>query len=76
MKTILSIILMIISGILAIYVGGWLMFIMPIVDIINTIKNGVDAMIIGISIFKMLFASFVAWLILVIGLSISKHLLD
>lgn len=54
--------------ILAIYVGGWLMFVGGIFDVIQFIKGDmVEMTLLGFGIMKIIFASFVGWFIFAIG---------
>lgn len=55
MKNILAV-LGLISGVVAgLYVGGWLMFIMAIVGIVETIKGDIDGLVIAINALKIIF---------------------
>lgn len=69
MKTILGI-LLIIAGILGgLYVGGWLMFIQSIMQACNALDNHtLTATIVGWTIVKCMFASFVGGIIAYIGI--------
>lgn len=61
-------VLLILAGIaLGLYVGVWLLFIGGIVGLITVVTDianglGVDGVLIGISIVKMMFASFIGYL--------------
>ena len=57
----------------AAYVGGWLMFIQPILDACNHFDNGtLTGTIVGITVIKCAFASLVGSVIALIGVSIGS----
>lgn len=66
-------ILLITVGILGgLYVGGWLMFIYPILEACSAFDNGtLTAMLIGVTVFKVIFAGVtgiaIAWLGFLLG---------
>ena len=62
MKAILGLILILGGFAIGAYVGLWLMFVGGLIDIINEVKGGVDAVNIGIGVVKMLTAGLVGWL--------------
>jgi len=76
MKTITAIIISILTVILAIYVAGWHMFVLSIADIIKQIQTEVNGIALGLDILKILCASFVGYVILALGFSISKAIVD
>ena len=76
MKTIISIIVAILTVIATIYVAGWHMFVLSIADIITQIQTEVNAVSLGLDILKILCASFVAWVMMAVGLSISKAIIE
>lgn len=66
MRKITGYILIILGVLLGLYVGVWVLFIGGIFGIISAITDivdglGADGWLIGVSIAKMLFASFVGW---------------
>lgn len=72
MKQLLGVLLMILGVVGGLYVGGWLMFIQPIIDACKSFDAGtLTGTIVGITVLKCIFASFVggviAWLGMVIG---------
>lgn len=70
MKTFITIILLIASAALGLYVGAYLLFICGIVDIIDQVKAPVtDSFTIAISVFKIVIAAPVGWLIFYLGLA-------
>lgn len=59
-----------------IYVGGWVMFIQPIMDVCRCIDAGtVTATMIGVTVLKCVFASLVTTVIVLSGISISEIIL-
>lgn len=64
--------LFIIAGVIGgLYVGGWLMFISPIIEAIKAFDAGtLTGMIIGVTILKCVFASFVGCIISRVGVYI------
>ena len=52
MRRIFGILLLLVAGVLAVYVGGWLFFFKAIVDIIEAIKAGWIAIDIAWGLFK------------------------
>lgn len=78
MRNIIGKVVASIGIILGVYVGGWLMFIKPILDICYAIdNNNISAMIIGVAIIKCLLASFIGIIIgyvgVLVGLVISEN---
>lgn len=58
-----------------IYVGGWLMFIKPILDVCSAFDAGtITGLLVGISVLKCLFASVVGWLIVYVGAAVANRL--
>ena len=62
MKSIIGVILVIIGILVGLYVGGWLMLVGGIIQIVNSIKDGVIAGGIGIGVARVVFSSFFGWL--------------
>lgn len=76
MKHVISSIIFVIGIILALYVGGWVMFINPIIDACKHFDAGtLTGMIVGTTILKCVFASTVGSIILYVCTVIS-NLLD
>lgn len=68
MKNIIAFIIAILGIIAGIYVGGWLMFIQPIIAACKAFDAGeLTALIIGITVLKCLFATVVGCLIAAAG---------
>ncbi len=64
----LKLFVFIICTVLAIYVGGWVMFVGGIFDVIQFFKgNMIEMALLGFGIMKIIFASLVGWLIFAIG---------
>ena len=73
MRKVLGVIVTIAGFVLAVYVGLWLMFIMPIFTMCAAFDAGtLSAMLVGICVVKILFASFVGWLIAYLSILIGK----
>lgn len=50
----------------AIWIAGWNMFVMGLVDGISTIQSGINPMVLAIAIVKVVFATAVGWLIVIL----------
>lgn len=75
MKNIIAIIIIWLGCVLALYVGGWLMFIKPIIDVILAFQAGiVTGSMIALAIIKILFASIVGGIIAYIGFIIAAFI--
>jgi len=72
MKTILSIISIVLGVVGAIYVGVYLMFIRGIIQLVNSITPEIIAEGIAFGLIKIILASFVGWVIFVIGIGLAK----
>jgi uncharacterized membrane protein HdeD (DUF308 family) len=59
---ILAIVAVVISASIGLYVGGWLLFIGGVVQIVNTIKADVNGIQIGIGLIKIAVAPAIGWL--------------
>lgn len=71
MKKIIGYTIIVGSIILGLYVGGWIMFIKPIIDICMAFDSGtLMAIMVGISVIKCIFASAVGGLITYLGMVI------
>ena len=75
MRDLISIIVIISSIILSIYVGIWLMLIGGIVQLLNSI-NPIDSLGIALGIIRIIFSKMILIIILKLGLSISKEIQD
>ena len=72
MKTIVGWIVLIGSIVCGLYVGGWLMFVHPIIETCKAFDAGtLTGLIVGTTILKCIFASTVGRLIVHVGLQIS-----
>ena len=69
-------VLLIIAGIVGgLYVGGWLMFIKPIIEACKAFDAGtLTGMIVGVTVLKCIFASFVGSIIAYVGCLIGGRL--
>jgi hypothetical protein len=76
MKKLLGV-LFIITGIIGgLFVGGWLMFIQPIISACKSFDAGtLTGTIVGITVLKCIFAGFVGGIIIFVGCVIGKSLL-
>lgn len=76
-KTILGWIALIGGIASGVYVGGWLMFIQPIIEACKAFDAGtLTGLIVGTTVLKCVFASAVGWLIAYIGIAIACKLLS
>lgn len=67
-KYVISILLMIVFGAVALYVGGWIMFVQPILEACQHFDAGtLTGTMVGITVLKCLFASTVGGIIFWIG---------
>ena len=77
MKNIIAIIIIWLGCVLALYVGGWLMFIKPIINVVLAFQAGmVTGLMIALAIIKILFASIVGGIIAYIGFIIAAFIAD
>ena len=77
MRDIIGIIIGVLSVIGGIYVGGWLMFVQPIIGACQHFDAGtLTGVIVGITIIKCVFASVVGTLIAYIGVFIGGLIAD
>ena len=77
MKNIIAIIIIWLGCILALYVGGWLMFIKPIINVVLALQAGiVTGSMIALAIIKILLASIVGGIIAYIGFIIATFIAD
>lgn len=76
MKKLLGLLFIIIGICGGLYVGGWLMFIQPIIDACKSFDAGtLTGTIVGWTVVKCIFASFVGGIIAWLGMVISQLLL-
>lgn len=77
MKNILGFFIIILSIIGGLYIGGWLLFIKPIIDACKAFDTDtLTAVIIGVTLIKCLFASTVGSLIVYIGVHFGCSLME
>ncbi len=77
MKNIIAIIIIWLGCVLALYVGGWLMFIKPIINVVLALQAGiVTGSMIALAIIKILLASIVGGIIAYIGFIIAAFIAD
>lgn len=73
MRNAISILIVVLGVICGAYVGLWLMFISPILTMCAAFDAGtLSAMIVGVSVIKMLLASFVGWIIVYVSIILAK----
>lgn len=76
-EEIISIGVVIIFAIAGLYVGGWLMFAQPILDMCIQLDAGtLTATVVGITILKCIFASTVGTIVFFVGVFISDAIID
>ena len=72
MKVIIGWLVFIGSIVLGAYVGGWLMFIQPIIDVCKAFDAGtLTGLLVGTTVLKCMFASLVSGIIIWIGSAIA-----
>lgn len=75
MNKLFSVLFLLVGIFGGLYVGGWIMFIQPILEACKVFDSGLlTGTIVGITILKCIFASFVGWIIFTIGYCISNFL--
>lgn len=75
-RTILGWIVFIGSATYGVYVGAWLMFIKPIIELCKAFDAGtLTGLLVGTTVLKCLFASVVGWLIVYIGAAVANRLM-
>lgn len=75
MKYIIGWIVFVGSIVLGAYVGGWMMFIQPIVEACKAFDAGtLTGLIVGVTVIKCIFASTIAGIIIYIGSAIATIL--
>ena len=68
MKKIIGVLLMIVGVVGGLYVGGWMLFIQPIIEACQTFDAGtLTGTIVGITVLKCIFASAVGSIIAYVG---------
>ena len=77
MRNLIGVLIVIVGILLGLYIGGWIMFVKPIIDICYAIDDQtISAVAVGITIIKCLLASFVGVVIAQIGIVIGKLIMD
>lgn len=68
----------VIAGIIGgLYVGGWLMFIQPILEACQAFDAGtLTGLMVGMTVLKCFFASTVGWIIFAVGLWIGQWFIE
>ena len=75
MKKIIGVLLIIAGIVGGLYVGGWLMFIKPIIEACKAFDAGtLTGMTVGVTVLKCIFASFVGSIITYVGYLIGGRL--
>lgn len=68
MKKLFGVLLIIVGIVGGLYVGGWIMFIKPIIDVCQAFDAGtLTGMMVGITVLKCIFAGTVGGLIVYVG---------
>lgn len=76
-KAVVGVVLMVIGVIGGIYVGGWLMFIQPILDACYHFDAGtLTGTIVGVTVLKCVFSGTVGWVIAAIGMGLGSAIID
>lgn len=76
MKNVIGILFIIVGVLGGLYVGGWLMFVQPIIAACKSFDAGtLTGTIVGITVLKCIFASFVGGIIVWVGSVIGQLLL-
>ena len=71
MKNIIGVLIMIAGILCGLYVGGWLMFIQPIIEACKAFDAGtLTGLMVGITVLKCIFASFVGSVVAYAGIII------
>lgn len=71
MKKLLGVLLIIIGVVGGIYVGGFVMFVQPILDVCKAIDTKtLTCTVVGVAILKCIFASFIGYLIATAGVMV------
>jgi hypothetical protein len=77
MRFIIGLGIMVLGIITGVFVGGWVMFVGGIVQVINSLASTpVFALGIAIGIVRILFASMVGWLVASVGIVIGKIIIE
>lgn len=77
MRNVVGFLVMIIGIIAGLYVGGWLMFIQPILEACQAFDTGtLTGVTVGITVLKCIFASAVGWFIAYVGMAVGGLILD
>lgn len=76
-KAVVGVVLMVLGIIGGIYVGGWLMFIQPILDACHHFDAGtLTGTIVGVTVLKCVFSGTVGWVIAAIGMGLGSAIID
>ena len=76
MRNIIGSLVLIAGIILGIYVGGYIMFVDPIIEACKHFDAGtLTGMVVGATVLKCIFASVVGWIIFYVGVIISKAII-
>lgn len=77
MKNIIGFLLMVGGIVGGLYVGGWLMFVQPIIEACRHFDAGtLTGVVVGITVLKCVFASVVGWIIVYIGVMLGISIID
>lgn len=65
------------SVVSSVYVGAWLMFIKPIIEVCKAFDAGtLTGLLVGTTVLKCLFASVVGWIIVYVGSVVANRLFE
>lgn len=77
MRNFFAVILIVVGALGGLYLGGWCMIISPILGLCKAIDAGtITAYMVGLTVIKFLFASFVGWFIFYFSLFLARFILD
>lgn len=77
MKQIVGILIIIIGAVVGLYVGGWLMFVKPIIAACLAFDAGtLTGLMVGITVLKCIFASCVGSIIFYVGMIIGEYIIN
>lgn len=76
-KNIIGVLIMILGILGGLYVGGWVLFVQPIIEACKALDAGtLTALIVGTTVVKCIFAGTVGSIIAYVGVAIGGFLLD
>ena len=76
-KVLIGLALMLASFAAGLYIGGWMMFVQPILEVCKALDAGtVSFYLIGVTVLKCIFSIFVGGFVAFTGISIASFFLD